>query len=135
VKALVFDAYGTLFNVHSVMAAAEKRFPGHGPAVSKAWRTRQLEYTWLRSLMGRYEDFWMVTESALITTCDEMKLPLDASVRTDLMEAYLHLDPFPEVKRALESLAGRSPFCRTARQRCCDQCWKALGFRECSPAS
>jgi len=107
VTALVFDAYGTLFDVHSVMRTVDKRFPGHGPAVSQGWRTRQLEYTWLRSLMGRYEDFWVVTESALVAACNEMRLQLDASARTELMEAYLHLDLFPEVRRALESLAGR----------------------------
>lgn len=102
----MFDAYGTLFDVHSVMAAVEERFPGHGLAVSKEWRTRQLEYTWLRSLMGRYEDFWAITESSLVATCSEMKLPLDAGARNELMEAYLHLDVFSEVKRALESLAS-----------------------------
>ena len=107
VKALVFDAYGTLFDVHTVSAAVNKRFPGHGPAISKGWRTRQLEYTWLRALMGRYEDFWMVTEAALVATCNELKLPLDTSSRKELMESYLHLDLFPEVKRTLGSLAGR----------------------------
>ncbi len=104
--ALVFDAYGTLFDVYSVMAALEERFPGHGSAISKEWRSRQLEYTWLRSLMGRYEDFWVITEAALVATCNEMKLHLDARVRSGLMEAYLRLDLFPEVKRALETLAG-----------------------------
>lgn len=107
VKALVFDAYGTLFDVQSVIAAVNRKFPGQGPALSAAWRTRQLEYTWLRSLMGRYEDFWSVTESALVASCNAMKLPLDAAGRADLMDAYLHLDPLPEVKQALRSLAGR----------------------------
>jgi 2-haloacid dehalogenase len=66
IKVLVFDAYGTLVDVHSVSEAADRRFPGRGSEVSSAWRTRQLEYTWLRSLMGRYEDFWRITEEALI---------------------------------------------------------------------
>ena len=106
IKALVFDAYGTIFDVHSVIMAVDSRFPGRGPEVSRAWRTRQLEYTWLRSLMGRYEDFWKVTEEALIATCNAMKLRLDADARAELMEAYLRLAPFPEVKQALSALSG-----------------------------
>ena len=64
-KALVFDAYGTLFDVHSVVALGEQLFPGKGGALSQLWRAKQLEYTWLRSLMGRYEDFTVVTRDAL----------------------------------------------------------------------
>jgi 2-haloacid dehalogenase len=64
-QALVFDAYGTLFDVHSVIALCDRKFSGQGAELSKLWRTKQLEYTWLRSLVGRYEDFWSVTESAL----------------------------------------------------------------------
>jgi 2-haloacid dehalogenase len=105
-KCLVFDAYGTLFDVHSIVTALDRRFPGQGAAVSEAWRTRQLEYTWLRSMMDRYEDFWKVTESALIATCNALKLPLGAEVRAELMEAYLCLKPFPDVKQALSSLSG-----------------------------
>lgn len=104
IKALAFDAYGTLFDVQSVISAVNRKFPGQGPAVSAGWRMRQLEYTWLRSLMGRYEDFWKVTESALVATCNALKLPLDAGARGELMEAYLHLETFPEVKRALGTL-------------------------------
>jgi 2-haloacid dehalogenase len=107
VRAFVFDAYGTLFDVQSVVATVNRKFPGQGPALSNGWRTRQLEYTWLRSLMGRYEDFWKVTESALVATCNSMRLPLQADARSELMEAYLHLDPFPEVKQALNFLSGR----------------------------
>lgn len=107
VKCFVFDAYGTLFDVHSVTIAADRIFPGQGSELSKAWRTRQLEYTWLRSLMNRYEDFWKVTESALIAACNAKKLPLDAAARGELMEAYLRLSPFPEVKEALGALSRR----------------------------
>lgn len=106
IKALVFDAYGTLFDVHSIAAAVDRRFPGQGSDVSNHWRTRQLEYTWLRSLMDRYEEFWKVTEAALAATCNAMHLPLDARARAELMEAYLTLVPFPEVKQALSALSG-----------------------------
>ena len=104
--ALVFDAYGTLFDVHSVTAAAEAIWPGKGAALSQLWRTKQLEYTWLRSLMGRYEDFSHVTESALRYACAGLKLPLDDAQRAQLLEGYLHLAPFPEVPAALERLRG-----------------------------
>src|SRR5258706_6858758 len=65
ISALVFDAYGTLFDVHSVTALAESLFPAKGAALSQAWRAKQLEYTWLRSLMGHYEDFSLVTAASL----------------------------------------------------------------------
>lgn len=106
IKCVVFDAYGTLFDVHSVTKAVDQTFPGRGSEVSSAWRTRQLEYTWLRSLMGRYEDFWRVTEEALIASCNAMRLPLDVAARNEVMEAYLHLNPFPDVKQALRALSG-----------------------------
>jgi 2-haloacid dehalogenase len=105
VKALVFDAYGTLFDVQSLISAVNQKFPGQGPAFSAGWRTRQLEYTWLRSLMGRYEDFWHITEAALVATCNALKLPLDAAAKDQIMDKYLHLDPFPEVKDALKALS------------------------------
>jgi 2-haloacid dehalogenase len=106
VKCLVFDAYGTLFDVHSIVTALDRRFPGQGAAVSEAWHTRQLESTWLRSMMDRYEDFWKFTKSALIATCNALKLPLGAEVRAELMKAYLCLNPFPDVKQALSALPG-----------------------------
>jgi 2-haloacid dehalogenase len=105
-KALVFDAYGTLFDVHSVISICNQKFPDQGPALSKAWRAKQLEYTWLRSLMGRYEDFWQVTESALVFACNSLGLSCPPATRAELMEAYLHLQPFPEVSQALKALSG-----------------------------
>jgi 2-haloacid dehalogenase len=104
-KCLVFDAYGTVFDVHSIVAALDRIFPGQGPDVSQAWRTRQLEYTWLRSLMDRYEDFWEVTESALVATCNAMRLRLEGTTCAQLMEAYLSLKPFTEVKQTLSALS------------------------------
>ena len=104
-KALVFDAYGTLFDVHSIISTCNQEFPDKGPALSQAWRAKQLEYTWLRSLVGRYDDFWQVTESALIFACKTLDLPCPPGTRAQLMEAYLHLDSYPEVKQALNALS------------------------------
>jgi 2-haloacid dehalogenase len=104
--ALVFDAYGTLFDVHSVTATAESIWPGKGPALSQLWRTKQLEYTWLRSLMGRYEDFSHITESALHYACAALKLALEDAQRAQLLKGYLHLATFPEVGEALGRLRG-----------------------------
>ena len=106
IKALVFDAYGTLFDVHSVISACDHSFPGHGAALSQAWRAKQLEYTWLRSLMGRYKDFWQVTESALVFACRSLGLSCLPDTRAKLMETYLRLNPFPEVQQALRALSG-----------------------------
>ena len=104
--ALVFDAYGTLFDVHSVVALCDELWPGKGAQLSQLWRTNQLEHTWLRSLMGRYEDFAHVTEAALRYACAALALPYDDAKRSRLMRAYLHLATFPEVKDALARLHG-----------------------------
>lgn len=104
--ALVFDAYGTLFDVHSVVALCEELWPGRGAQVSQLWRTKQLEYTWLRSLMGRYEDFAHVTEAGIRYACAALALPFDDAKRGRLMRAYLHLATFPEVKESLGRLRG-----------------------------
>ena len=105
IQAIAFDAYGTLFDVHSVISLCNRKFPGQGAELSRLWRTKQLEYTWLRSLMGRYEDFWTVTESALVFACRSLGLACPADTRRDLMESYLRLDTFPEVKSALAKLS------------------------------
>ena len=107
ISALVFDAYGTLFDVHSVTRLAEATFPGKGAALSAAWRTKQLEYTWLRSLMGKYEDFSRVTAAALDWSLESLALePTDAERRA-LLDEYRRLATFPEVPAALEALAAR----------------------------
>ena len=104
IKALAFDAYGTIFDVHSVIALCEEFFPGRGSALSQLWRTKQLEYTWLRSLMGAYEDFWQITESGLSFACESLGLQLTGDKRAQLMDAYLHLTPYPDVAPALKRL-------------------------------
>jgi 2-haloacid dehalogenase len=83
-------------------------FPGSGAQLSQLWRTKQLEYTWLRSLMNRYEDFWQVTDDALRFSCAAMKLPCNDEQRKTLMQEYLRLTVFPEVPAALAALAGRA---------------------------
>ena len=104
VKALVFDAYGTLFDTHSVISLCDQLFPGHGAALSQVWRRKQLEYTWLLSLMDHYKDFWQVTDAALTFACKSLNLRLESQARDRLMEAYLELRPFPEVRQALSKL-------------------------------
>jgi len=103
-RALVFDAYGTLFDVHSVVALCEQLWPGKGASLSQLWRTKQLEYTWQRSLMRRYEDFARVTEAALRYACAALDLQLDEDHRRRLIDAYLGLATFPEVGNALAEL-------------------------------
>ncbi|HEY2629134.1 MAG TPA: haloacid dehalogenase type II [Usitatibacter sp.] len=109
ISALVFDAYGTLFDVHSVTRLAESLFPGKGAALSQAWRTKQLEYTWLRTLMGRYEDFSRVTASSLEWTFEYLGLPDDETARRALIDEYRKLAMFPEVPGTLEKLAKDRP--------------------------
>ena len=106
IQAVVFDAYGTLFDVHSVIRRCEQLFPGRGEPLSRLWRSKQLEYTWLRSLMGRYEDFESVTRAALAHSCKTLGLRLDAAASQALLEEYRHLAPYPEVPSALQSLRG-----------------------------
>ena len=104
IKAVLFDAYGTLFDVHSVIALAESLFPGHGAALSQAWRSKQLEYTWLRTLSNRYADFWQVTGDALTWATRSLHLPLTAAQHAKLLDAYLRLQPFPENLEVLRGL-------------------------------
>jgi 2-haloacid dehalogenase len=103
VDALVFDAYGTLYDVHSVVRRCETCFPGKGTQLSQLWRAKQLEYTWQRSLMQRYVPFSEITREALAYSC--AALGLDAATHMEeLMGEYLRLAPFPEVPAALERL-------------------------------
>ena len=103
IRGYVFDAYGTLFDVHSVIEAGAAITADPG-ALSTLWRQKQLEYTWLRSLMGRYEDFWAVTEAALRHAVRRLDLSAsEAQIRT-LLDSYLHLACFPDVAETLSRL-------------------------------
>lgn len=104
---VVFDAYGTLFDVHSVATLAEQTFPGKGSQLSQAWRQKQLEYTWQRSLMGRYEDFANVTRDALDYACRALDLEYTPANTSQLLDAYRRLESYPEARAALESLLPR----------------------------
>lgn len=101
----MFDAYGTLFDVHSVIEAG-RAVTSDPQALSTLWRQKQLEYTWLRSLMGRYEDFWAVTEQALRFALRRLDIQAGEAQVKSLMDAYLSLACFPEVKAALGRLRG-----------------------------
>ena len=107
IRALVFDAYGTLYDVHSVSAKAEALCPGKGELITELWRLKQLEYTWLRSLMQQYEDFWEVTRASLDFALRAAGVEPDEAVRGPLMQNYLELDPYPEARAALAALEGR----------------------------
>lgn len=104
-RAFIFDAYGTLFDVHSVIEAG-RAITTDPQALSTLWRQKQLEYTWLRSLMGRYEDFWAVTEAALRFAVERLNLRVGEPEIQQLMSAYLSLATFPEVTGALARLAA-----------------------------
>lgn len=106
IQACVFDAYGTLFDVHSAVGRYREPMGVAAHRVSTLWRTKQLEYTWLRSLMGRHADFWQVTGEALDYAFDAHDIH-NPSLRQRLMDAYLQLDCYPEVPEVLAALQER----------------------------
>ena len=106
IRGYVFDAYGSLFDVHSVVDAG-REITSDPAALSTTWRQKQLEYTWLRALMGTYADFWVVTEAALRYSIRRLGLAATEAQVRRLMDAYLSLACFPEVQAALGRLAGR----------------------------
>jgi 2-haloacid dehalogenase len=107
IKAVVFDAYGTLYDIQSVAAVTEEAFPGHGEIITQVWRIKQLEYTWLRSLMRRYEDFSVITRDSLAYTLRCLGLRNDPAVFERIMQKYLDLELYPDARAALTALRGR----------------------------
>lgn len=108
VRAVVFDAYGTLLDVaRGTEGACERLVPGRGAALAGLWRAKQLEYAWLRALMGDYRDFWTVTRDALEHAARALGLELDGQDRERLAAAYLELPAFPDAAPALHALRGR----------------------------
>jgi 2-haloacid dehalogenase len=107
IKAVVFDAYGTLYDVQSVADAAEEAFPGYGEIITQVWRIKQLEYSWLRSLMQRYQDFASVTRDSLTYTLRCLGLICEEATFERIVGRYLHLDLYEDARDALASLRGR----------------------------
>lgn len=106
IQAIAFDAYGTLFDVYSIGALAEKLFPKNGMALAELWRTKQIEYSQLRTLCSTYKPFWEVTQDALIFSCKKLKLELSFEAQNALMGQYAKLQPFPENLAVLQQLKG-----------------------------
>ncbi|HEX3209360.1 MAG TPA: haloacid dehalogenase type II, partial [Geminicoccaceae bacterium] len=102
IRACVFDAYGTLFDVHSAVGGLRAKLGDRGDALSQLWRAKQLEYTWLRALMGRHADFWQVTGDALDYAL--ARTGVEPGLRAALLQAYLKLDAYPEVPDVLRRL-------------------------------
>jgi 2-haloacid dehalogenase len=104
IDACVFDAYGTLFDVAAAVAHCEDELGENAAALSALWRTKQLEYTWLRSLMNEYVDFWQITGDGLDYALETLGLDGDAALRDKLLNLYMKLDCFPEVPNVLKVL-------------------------------
>jgi 2-haloacid dehalogenase len=106
IKAIIFDAYGTLFDVNSAAEKCKDKIGHKWENFSNYWRTTQLEYTWLRSLMNRYKDFWKITEDSLDKSMKVFNI--DISMRNELLNLYKKLSPYPEVKKVLNNLKEKN---------------------------
>ena len=106
IKAIIFDAYGTLFDVNSAAEKCKDKIGDKWEAFANYWRTTQLEYTWLRSLMKRHKDFWQITEDSLDKSMSVFKI--DNSMRDELLNLYKILSPFEEVPEVLKSLKEKN---------------------------
>jgi len=106
IKAIIFDAYGTLFDVNSAAEKCKDKIGDKWEAFANYWRTTQLEYTWLRSLMKRHKDFWQITEDSLDKSMSVFKI--DNSMRDELLDLYKILSPFEEVPKVLKSLKEKN---------------------------
>ncbi len=106
IKSVVFDAYGTLYDVQSVTSVIDDTYPEYSDVITQVWRIKQLEYSWLRSQMGRYADFWTVTRDSLQFTLQQLGLQSNQDLFDRLMEKYLNLDPYADARAALEAMGG-----------------------------
>lgn len=133
-KAIVFDAYGTLFDVYSIGALAEQLFPGQGTALSVLWRDKQIEYSRLISLSDphnpegsrHYRSFWNITDLALQYACERLKLSLSATAREQLLAQYAQLQAFPENLGVLQTLQARGIPCAILSNGNSDMLHKAV---------
>jgi 2-haloacid dehalogenase len=106
IKAIIFDAYGTLFDVNSAAEKCRDRIGDKWESFANFWRTTQLEYTWLRSLMKRHKDFWQITEESLDKSIKTYKI--DPSMKNDLLDLYKALSPYEEVQEVLKKLKEKN---------------------------
>ena len=106
IKAIIFDAYGTLFDVNSAAEKCKDKIGDKWEGFANYWRTTQLEYTWLRSLMKRHKDFWQVTEDSLDKSMKMYKI--DSSMKNELLDLYKKLSPFKEVPEVLKLLKEKN---------------------------
>src|SRR5688572_11563826 len=109
-RVVLFDAYGTLFDVYGIGALAERLFPGQGAALAALWRDKQIEYTRLVTTSddgARYQPFWALTQAALRYACKRLALPLTPEGERELMQQYRELPAFPEANEVLQALRAR----------------------------
>ena len=106
IKAIIFDAYGTLFDVNSAAEKCKDKIGSKWESFSNYWRTTQLEYTWLRSLMKRHKDFWKITEDSLDKSMKVFNI--NPNMKSELLDLYKILSPYPEVKETLQLLKGKN---------------------------
>jgi 2-haloacid dehalogenase len=107
IKGLIFDAYGTLYDVHSVQAKTEELCPGKGDLITQIWRLKQLEYTWLQTSLQEYRDFTFLTQASLAFALRAVGIEPREDITKPLLEKYLDLDPYPEARDALGNLKKR----------------------------
>ena len=105
-KAIIFDAYGTLFDVNSAAEKCKGKIGDKWENFANYWRTTQLEYTWLRSLMNKHKDFWKITQDSLDKSMK--KFQIDQNMRSELLDLYKILSPYPETKNTLEQLKNKN---------------------------
>ena len=133
IQAIIFDAYGTLFDVYSIGALAERLFPGRGAALAELWRDKQIEYTRLRTLSNTYKPFWEVTQDALIFTCRKLGLDLSLDAQNQIMGQYAKLQAFPEnlsVLRALRDQGKKLAILSNGNPDMLDAAVHAAGFQD-----
>jgi 2-haloacid dehalogenase len=132
-QAIVFDAYGTLFDVYSIGALAEKLFPKRGVALAELWRDKQIEYTRLRTLCSMYKPFWEVTQDALVFACRKLKLDLTLDAQNTLMGQYAKLQAFPEnllVLQQLKAMGLKLAILSNGNPQMLDSAVEAAGMRD-----
>src|SRR6201988_1777026 len=110
IRALVFDAYGTLYDVHSVYAKTEELCPGKGDLITQIWRLKQLEYTWLQTSLQEYRDFTFLTHASLEFALRAAGIEPSENIIKPLFDKYLDLDPYPEAKDALGTLKSHGGY-------------------------